>query len=518
MNDQNKTEETLPVLKQAANIAAASSVKPVYLIPQNLEQFWQLSVILSKSKMVPKDYINNREGCFVAMQMGAEVGLAPMQAIQNIAVINGRPSLWGDAQLGLVRQSGLMEYIREEYEGKGDNLTAVCEVKRKDEVVPSREVFSVSDAKTAGLWGKAGPWSNYPRRMLKYRARGYALRDAFPDVLKGLNYSREEVLDMESDDGATYQPTITKVNDAIHKANQALPETPSSNDVKKQEPEPKEVEKAPPPAVGSHEPNPWDPKQYSSMRSGNGKTTGFAAYVKNHADTFASQSDEFKSAAKEKWARVYSDKPFPLDSDKVNIFGTGPVSSFYIECPDAEVDAKCDDIYDNPEKYQLTKEYLKYIKVEFVDGSEFGLWEMASNGELESEQTQQNTGEPESVGMYTIFGVELAGGFEKVCHPMSIQKTCQHIWDKPSQYCEGVKDGSEEAYLRFLKYLHVRTPNGTEHRLRDQIEKEQTSNSSDGQTSIDPNGLYECPNAGNAEVNGQSCIDCDHLDGCPTHS
>jgi hypothetical protein len=46
--------------------------------------------------------------------------------------------------------------------------------------------FSVSDAKRAGLWGKSGPWANYPERMLKYRARGFCLRDAFPDVLKGL--------------------------------------------------------------------------------------------------------------------------------------------------------------------------------------------------------------------------------------------------------------------------------------------------------------------------------------------
>jgi hypothetical protein len=54
--------------------------------------------------------------------------------------------------------------------------------------------FSVEDAKRAGLWGKQGPWSAYPKRMMQMRARGFALRDAFPDVLKGL-ISAEEAQD-----------------------------------------------------------------------------------------------------------------------------------------------------------------------------------------------------------------------------------------------------------------------------------------------------------------------------------
>jgi hypothetical protein len=51
--------------------------------------------------------------------------------------------------------------------------------------------FSVEDAKRAGLWGKQGPWSAYPKRMMQMRARGFALRDAFPDVLKGLITAEE---------------------------------------------------------------------------------------------------------------------------------------------------------------------------------------------------------------------------------------------------------------------------------------------------------------------------------------
>ena len=124
------------------------------------------------------------------MQWGHEVGLAPMQALQNIAVINGKPSVYGDAAMALVQASPVCDDIEEFFEGEGGELTAVCIAKRKGRK-PVTAKFSVNDAKRAGLWGKQGPWSAYPKRMMQMRARGFALRDAFPDVLKGLITTEE---------------------------------------------------------------------------------------------------------------------------------------------------------------------------------------------------------------------------------------------------------------------------------------------------------------------------------------
>lgn len=161
------------------------------LTPGNFEGLWRLSEIMAASGMMPKN-IERPETVFVAVQMGLEVGLSPMQAVQNIAVVNGRPTIWGDAMLGLVRGSGLLAAISETTTGDGDATTAVCTVTRRDDPGETVGKFSVADAKRAGLWGKAGPWTQYPRRMLQMRARGYALRDKFADVLNGL-YAREEV-------------------------------------------------------------------------------------------------------------------------------------------------------------------------------------------------------------------------------------------------------------------------------------------------------------------------------------
>jgi hypothetical protein len=163
------------------------------LRPASFNELAQFSTMAAKSSMVPPGFRNKPEDIMLAVQMGSEVGLSPMQALQNIAVINNRPSLWGDAMLGLCRASAVCEDIVEKMEGEGDTMTAVCMAKRRGSS-PVVARFSVADAKKAGLWGKQGPWQQYPARMLQMRARGFALRDAFPDVLRGL-ISAEEAQD-----------------------------------------------------------------------------------------------------------------------------------------------------------------------------------------------------------------------------------------------------------------------------------------------------------------------------------
>lgn len=160
------------------------------LAPQSIEEAMRFADMMSKSSLVPKDFAGNPGNILVAVQWGMELGLQPMQAMQNIAVINGRPSLWGDAVIALVRSSPLCEYIYETDDGE----TATCRVKRRGEDEQVR-TFGMTDAKSAGLLGKAGPWTQYPKRMRQMRARAFALRDVFPDVLRGMPIA-EELQDM----------------------------------------------------------------------------------------------------------------------------------------------------------------------------------------------------------------------------------------------------------------------------------------------------------------------------------
>jgi hypothetical protein len=167
------------------------------LAPQNFQEAVHFAKMLAQSAMVPKDYVGKPENVMVALQWGAEVGLGPLQALNGISIINGRPALWGDAALALVRGHAACEWIKEGVEGEGDARHGFCEVKRKGSPQAERRTFSMADAKRAGLAGKSGPWQQYPDRMLQLRARGFAIRDVFPDALRGV-ITAEEAQDIEA--------------------------------------------------------------------------------------------------------------------------------------------------------------------------------------------------------------------------------------------------------------------------------------------------------------------------------
>lgn len=162
------------------------------LEPTNTHEALELADRLANSQLIPKNFQGRPNDVFVAMLWSRNLGMPIVQGLQNIAVINGRPSIWGDAALAIVKASGLLESFKETLTGMGDSMSATCTIVRKNEVEPYTASFSVYDAKLAGLWGKQGPWKQYPKRMLALRARGFALRNAFPDILLGIGIAEEE--------------------------------------------------------------------------------------------------------------------------------------------------------------------------------------------------------------------------------------------------------------------------------------------------------------------------------------
>lgn len=157
---------------------------------QNLNEMFEFARMVAASNLAPKS-LSRPEQIMVAIQHGLEVGLKPLQALNSIAVINGKPSIYGDAGTALVMASGLLERKDEEVRGEGDERTATCVLWRKGIEQPFVGSFSVAQAKQAKLWGKAGPWQQYPERMLMWRARTYAYRDGFADCLCGLTFYEE---------------------------------------------------------------------------------------------------------------------------------------------------------------------------------------------------------------------------------------------------------------------------------------------------------------------------------------
>ena len=217
-----------------------------WLSCQTFDQAFKLAEMFSKSAMVPKQYQGNAANCLVAMAYGDSLGMAPLQAMQSVAVVNGIPALYGDGMLALVQASPVFDGIEESIE----DGAAVCTVKRRG-MKPVQRVFTIDDAKRAGLWGKAGPWQQYPSRMLQMRARSWALRDAFADVLRGIQ-SVEEVRDIPEVIDVTPTPAALPEPKAASKAEQVL------GKVRARKPRPPEPEPEPV-AAAAAEPEATEP-------------------------------------------------------------------------------------------------------------------------------------------------------------------------------------------------------------------------------------------------------------------
>lgn len=166
------------------NALTAPSSNGFALQPQSMNEAMQMAEMLSGSQMVPKHYMGKPQDTLVAMMMGSELGLNPIQSLQNIAVINGKPAIYGDALLALVQNHPKFGGHEEQFDDQ--SMTATCTVWRKGDAQKHTVTFSQADAQKANLWDKQGPWKQYPKRMLMWRARGYALRDKFADALGGL--------------------------------------------------------------------------------------------------------------------------------------------------------------------------------------------------------------------------------------------------------------------------------------------------------------------------------------------
>lgn len=214
----------------------AAAERPAYadvMRPKSLTEAMELADMLARSSFVPQQFRGSPGDVMAAIAYGAEVGLAPLAALQSVAVVNGKPCLYGDALLGVCQAAPGFESIEETIEGEGDHMTAVCIVRRRG-MPPHEQRFSVADAKKAGLWGKKGPWQDYTKRMMTMRARGFALRNVFADALKGL-ISREE-----AEDYPTREPVRAEVvtsPQASTPAQSAVEATKAKLRAKKAEPE-----------------------------------------------------------------------------------------------------------------------------------------------------------------------------------------------------------------------------------------------------------------------------------------
>lgn len=176
-------------------------------VPSTIDELNKFCVTIANSGMTPKGHCDgsgkpNIASMMVAIMFGDQLGVPPMQALQGICSIHEQPAIFGDLGLALVKAHPQFEDIVEERQEDGWQ----CTIKRRGQSDVTRK-FTIEDAQKANLWEAKGlsenkrpysPWVKYPWRMLQWRSRWWAMRDQFPDALKGI-HAAEEYIDVESE-------------------------------------------------------------------------------------------------------------------------------------------------------------------------------------------------------------------------------------------------------------------------------------------------------------------------------
>lgn len=294
-----KLEVGRPVERAPINIDITRGITP-----HTYSELLQFAALYRESGLAPKSFTTTPQ-LAIAIGMCIELDRPILTGIQDMAVINGHVSIYGDAALAIVRKSGLLEYIIEEETGKpyADDWKFTCELKRKGSPKPRLGVWTWEDAKRAGFddprtrdGGKDvhSPWRRFTRRMMQFKARNFPLRDEFGDVIKGMTLAEDaqDIIDV------TPIPSL-------------------------------KIEGRTEPAPGE------DPYRVQEVPQGNGqapgettspviefrkewidlKGAGYNPYIQKNfrrIEEMAANSPAILEEMKAKWAKLYPGKPWPL--------------------------------------------------------------------------------------------------------------------------------------------------------------------------------------------------------------
>lgn len=207
-------------MTDAAEITVHPSIRSRGIEVRTKDDLLWIAQRIVESGIAPKG-MDTRAKIIVAIQCGMEVGFSPMQALDDICVIGNRPCIYGKGLPALGWQSGKLAEFYEWYEIAGkrlsaqeeagpvtDDWVAVCYTRRKCMDKGRADRFSVADAKSAKLWNKSGPWHDYPKDMLRYRARSRNFKANLADAMKGLRVA-EEVRDYKVAESSVVDTTRT---------------------------------------------------------------------------------------------------------------------------------------------------------------------------------------------------------------------------------------------------------------------------------------------------------------------
>ncbi|MEF2979057.1 hypothetical protein [Subtercola sp. YIM 133946] len=156
---------------------------------RDLTTAYQAARQLVTTSFVPASYKGKPEEAAAAIITGQELGLSPLAALRSIDIINGTPAMRAVALRALVQNAG-----HEIWTDESTATQAIVKGRRKGSDKVEQSVWTMTRAQGLGLHTKDN-WRKQPIAMLLARATSELVRLIAADVLLGIPYSVEEVID-----------------------------------------------------------------------------------------------------------------------------------------------------------------------------------------------------------------------------------------------------------------------------------------------------------------------------------
>lgn len=202
----------------------------VFSTAQSFESAQRMATALSKSNLVPKEYVGNMPNALVALEVAQRIGASPLMVMQNLYIVHGRPSWSSQFIIAAINSCGRFKPLRFDITGEGDDRTCIAWTEDNSGYRLESPPVSIAMAKKEGWYSKNGSkWQTMPELMLRYRSASFFGRLYAPDVLMGM-YSDDEVRDMpEMRDITPQDDFVADINAKIR--HQTTPHDPVTGEI-----------------------------------------------------------------------------------------------------------------------------------------------------------------------------------------------------------------------------------------------------------------------------------------------
>jgi hypothetical protein len=206
----------------AATIPPTATTVSLMEWAQELGAAHQLGTALCGTEFVPSSFRGKPEAAAAAILAGKSLGLDPMNALANIFVVSGRPSMYARTMAALVMQAG---HTIRRIEATEERV--VYEGKRKNDTTFTRVEWTIARAQKAGYTSNK-KYQSDPIAMLTAKCQAEICRVIAPDVLTGI--AATSVEEVELDDLGEHVPTEVeaKPKRTITRKQQPAPALPAA--------------------------------------------------------------------------------------------------------------------------------------------------------------------------------------------------------------------------------------------------------------------------------------------------